>query len=419
MKRIIGFFIVLLLVIANIQGSQDIGTPFSRYGINGGIDIPTAYILPHGNICYSHVLNFDTKNTYKRNNLQTFSLTIGLFNFLQANISYYQSHNLGLNFEALLLKEDKYDYIPSLAVGIENIGGSEQFTQEYEDYWNQFKHLNPYPDYTLNFERNTLYLVLGKRFVFGKQFIRLHLGFCPNAGRFYGMGPKSFYVKRTFYNLEYSPFYNLRFYWEQDARDWNFGARFIVNRMFSFHAAVTEVEHMDDWVGAAVHIGFSVYLVPNPIAIKQRKQEYDMLVQSRIEEANRLDQLYQETVRKRILLENKLNAVRVNVDQILAEHRADDRLLLYERELINESDYYVKMALELAFYGDLAKAKEYGYKAIEIFPRNPIAYLRLGEILIKSDKAEDSQEAIEVWKKGLLIDPQNPLLIEILQRHQK
>lgn len=419
MKRIIGFFIYLLLVQATIQGGQDIGTPFSRNGLNGGIDIPTAYILPHGNICYSHVLNFDTKNAWKRNNLQTFSLTVGLFNYFQANISYYQSHNLALNFEALLLKEDKYDYIPSLAIGIENVGGTAQFKGEYETYWNQTKHLGAYPDYILNFEQNTFYLVLGKKFTFGKQFLRLHLGFSPNNGRFYGMGPKSFYVKRTFYNLEYSPIYNLRLYWEQDARDWNFGTRFIVNRMFSFHAAVSEVEHMGDWIGAAVNVGFSIYLVPNPIAIKQRKQEYDMLVQSRIEEANRLDQLYQETVRKRILLENKLNAVRVTMDQILAARKSDDRLLLYERELINESDYYVKMALELAFYGEFDRAKEYGYKAIEIFPRNPIAYLRLGEILIKSGKSENDKEAIEVWKKGLLLDPQNPQLIEILQRYQK
>ncbi len=417
----------IIIVVPNLMG-EDIQTPFSRYGLNGGIDVPSAYLMAHGNIIYTHTLNFATKSDYKQKNMQTFSLTFGLYNYVQANVSYYQGHYVCANFQALLLTEDKYYYIPQVVIGIDNVGGTTQFSSNLPDYlrddqngvltWeNWWNHRNYMVDpYVVDFEKNSIYVVFGKKFVFGKQFIRFNLGFSPNNGRYYGMGPKSFYVKRTFYNFEYSPFYNLRTIWEQDGRDWNVGLKYTINRMFSLHAAVTEIEHFDDWIGAFFHVGFSISLVPNFIAIQQRQREYNMLVQSRIEEANRMDQLYQETVRKRILLENRFSGIRLNIDRILANQQTQDRQLFYERQLMNESDYYIKLALELAYYGEYEAAREHAVRAIEIYPKNPLAYLRLGEIYLKSG---DKAKALETWKNGLLIDPQNVDLLESIQRYEQ
>jgi len=410
-KRI---FLLIILFSYFIYGDGDIHTPFSRYNLDSGIDSPTGYILPHGNFYFSQVINYDLKSSYSQENNLTYSLSFGLYDRVQLNVSHYQSRYIGLNLLARIIEEDRFYHLPTVFLGIDNIGGDDQLEQYQIDFFDKFSHLPKSENYTLDFEKNSIYMGISKRINFGKQFIRATLGYSPMKGRFKGFGPKNFYLNNTFFSVEYSPFYNIRLIFEQDARDWNFGGRFILNRIFSFNMAVTEIEHLDDWIGGAFHIGIGIYLVPNFIAIKQRKQEYDQLVQSRIEEAERLDQLYQELVKKRIMLENKYNTIRLNIERILKDQRYIDRKLFYEKELLNESEYYIRVALELHYLGDTDKAIEYCKKAIQTYPKNPFAYLRLGDIYIKQGNKD---KAIQIWKEGLLTVPDDGNLLEAIKRY--
>jgi len=406
--------VFFLLMTYFISFGKDIQTPFTRYSDLGGIDIPTAYILPHGNFNYIQTYNLGFSSEYHQSNALSFSFSFGLYNYFQINVSHYQSHYIAFNIEAKLIDEDFYYYFPAIAVGIENIGGGPQFTKKWEIFWNQRHYLTD--DYDMDFEKNTFYIVFSKKFTFKKQFIAGHFGYSPNKGRFYGFGPKNWFLKKFFVGIEYSPFSSMRFIFEQDARDWNVGIKYKINNLVSIDAAVTELEHLDDWVGGNFHIAVSFYLVPNFIAIKQHRKLYNQIIQRRIEEANRLDKLYNELLTKRLILENKLKEVNENLNRILINSKIKEIPLLYERQLFNESDYYLKIALQLMYLEEYEKAKEYCQKAISIYPKNPFGYLRLGEIYIKEGKKD---KAIEIWKEGLLKNPGNENLIKAIQRHQK
>lgn len=263
MKRIFTLsFLILIILSGSVWGALYTRTTGSE---NAGADIPTAYILENGEINISQgfsIGRFEKFNPDKDGKVYSDGdtrISVGLFNFLELGVLFYNERNVVGNLQFRLLKDyPEKTYIPGLAVGVQNISGEDHISPEgkfpeFDHFyrWNKDGDLKTWEED--QFENNSFYIVASKNF---KDTLILHLGL--GLGRF--VGHSGWSSTNSFNDSEIAMFYGFRyrfrpfkdknlslsFAMEADGRDWNLDSSFefeLFNRKNQIHLGSNKIEH--------------------------------------------------------------------------------------------------------------------------------------------------------------------------------
>ncbi|MCK4667092.1 hypothetical protein KAU33_10095 [Candidatus Dependentiae bacterium] len=254
------FFLVILSV--SVFGASYTRTTGEYYGI----DIPTAYILNNGqvNITQGFAVGKFEKFNPEREDGSIYSdgdlkVNLGLFDFIEIGLLFYNEKNIVGNLQVLVLKEDpEKKFIPGIAIGAQNISGEKHISPEgkqpeFDHFysWTKDGELQTWEED--QFENNSFYIVSSKNF---NNILLLHFGI--GLGRFVGhsgwSGVQSFNDSdiAIFYGLSYNlpilkdPDKTFILSMDADGRDWNIDTAFKLkadNSTHLFHVGAAKIEH--------------------------------------------------------------------------------------------------------------------------------------------------------------------------------